>query len=97
MLPRLLRCISNNIIEVSKLDELRNGNSVDGGTLIGPSIPQITIPTTLSGGEFSAISGVTDEFKKKNYLATGIMPKVVILDPLKNSHRNGCLPTGIRQ
>ena len=55
-------CISNNITEVSKLDELRNGNSVDGGTLIGPSIPQITIPTTLSGGEFSAISGVTDEF-----------------------------------
>ena len=93
-------CISNNITEVSKLDELRNGNSVDGGTLIGPSIPQITIPTTLSGGEFSAISGVTDESSKIKELFRhpGIMPKVVILDPAPTIHTPEWLflSTGIR-
>ena len=93
-------CISNNITEVSKLDELRNGNSVDGGTLIGPSIPQITIPTTLSGGEFSAISGVTDESSKTKELFRhpGIMPKVVILDPAPTIHTPEWLflSTGIR-
>ena len=93
-------CISNNITELSKLDELRNGNSVDGGTLIGPSIPQITIPTTLSGGEFSAISGVTDESSKTKELFRhpGIMPKVVILDPAPTIHTPEWLflSTGIR-
>ena len=93
-------CISNNITEVRKLDELRNGNSVDGGTLIGPSIPQITIPTTLSGGEFSAISGVTDESSKTKELFRhpGIMPKVVILDPAPTIHTPEWLflSTGIR-
>ena len=93
-------CISNNITEVSKLDELRNGNSVDGGKLIGPSIPQITIPTTLSGGEFSAISGVTDESSKTKELFRhpGIMPKVVILDPAPTIHTPEWLflSTGIR-
>ena len=93
-------CISNNITEVSKPDELRNGNSVDGGTLIGPSIPQITIPTTLSGGEFSAISGVTDESSKTKELFRhpGIMPKVVILDPAPTIHTPEWLflSTGIR-
>ena len=93
-------CISNNITEVSKLDELRNGNSVDGGTLIGPSIPQITIPTTLSGGEFSAISGVTDESSKTKELFRhpSIMPKVVILDPAPTIHTPEWLflSTGIR-
>ena len=81
-------CISNNITDVRKMDELRNGNSVDGGTLNGPSIPQITIPTTLSGGEFSAISGVTDESSKTKELFRhpGIMPKVVILDPAPTIH-----------
>ena len=93
-------CISNNITEVRKMDELRNGNSVDGGTLIGPSIPQITIPTTLSGGEFSAISGVTDESSKTKELFRhpGIMPKVVILDPAPTIHTPEWLflSTGIR-
>ena len=82
------------------MDELRNGNSVDGGTLIGPSIPQITIPTTLSGGEFSAISGVTDESSKTKELFRhpGIMPKVVILDPAPTIHTPEWLflSTGIR-
>ena len=93
-------CISNNITEVRKMDELRNGNSVDGGTLIGPSIPQITIPTTLSGGEFSAISGVTDESSKTKELFRhpGIMPKVVILDSAPTIHTPEWLflSTGIR-
>jgi maleylacetate reductase len=93
-------CISNNITDVRKMDELRNGNSVDGGTLNGPSIPQITIPTTLSGGEFSAISGVTDESSKTKELFRhpGIMPKVVILDPAPTIHTPEWLflSTGIR-
>ena len=93
-------CISNNITDVSKMDELRKGNSIDGGALAAPSIPQITIPTTLSGGEFSAISGVTDEMSKTKELFRhpGIMPKVVILDPAPTVHTPEWLflSTGIR-
>ena len=93
-------CISNNITDISKMDELRKGNSIDGGALTAPSIPQITIPTTLSGGEFSAISGVTDEMSKTKELFRhpGIMPKVVILDPAPTVHTPEWLflSTGIR-
>jgi maleylacetate reductase len=46
-------------------------------------VRQITVPTTLSGGEFSAIAGVTDERSKMKELFRhpAIIPRAVILDP----------------
>ena len=48
-----------------------------------PTVRQVSVPTTISGGEFSAISGVTDERTKVKELLRHplIMPATVILDP----------------
>jgi maleylacetate reductase len=48
-----------------------------------PTVRQISVPTTLSGGDFSAIAGVTDERTKVKELLRHprIIPSAVILDP----------------
>ena len=93
-------CLSNDITEPEQMDVLRKGNSEDGGSLRKPIIPQIAIPTTLSGGEFSAISGVTDERSKTKELFRhpGIIPRTVILDAAPTIHTPEWLflSTGIR-
>jgi maleylacetate reductase len=65
-----------------------------------PNVRQITVPTTLSGGEFSAIAGVTDERTKvKEPLRhPRTMPSAVILDPAITVHTPEWLwlSTGIR-
>ena len=52
-----------------------------------PTVRQISVPTTLSGGEFSAIAGVTDERTKVKELLRHprIMPSAV--DPRSGGHR----------
>ena len=58
------------------------------------------MPTTLSAGEFSAISGVTDErhHVKELFRHPGIIPAAVILDPALTLHTPEWLflSTGIR-
>ena len=65
-----------------------------------PTVQQITIPTTLSGDEFSAISGVTDERThiKELFRHPKIMPKSVVLDPAPTVHAPEWLflSTGLR-
>src|ERR1700730_12059812 len=65
-----------------------------------PSVPQITVPTTLSAGEFSAISGVTDERHRVKELIRHpyIIPRAVVLDPAVTVHTPEWLwlSTGIR-
>jgi maleylacetate reductase len=48
-----------------------------------PTVRQIAVPTTLSAGEFSAISGVTDERTrvKELFRHPRIIPAAVVLDP----------------
>ena len=88
-------CLSNNISDPKMMDILNSTDSVKA-----PTVPQITIPTTLSGGEFSAISGVTDELSKKKDLFrhSSIIPNAVILDPMPTLHTPEWLflSTGIR-
>lgn len=49
----------------------------------GPSIPQIAIPTTLSGGDFNPSAGATDTrtMLKEIYRHRLLVPKTIILDP----------------
>jgi len=93
-------CLANDVTEPKEIDILRSGNSEDGGELKSPSVRQIAIPTTLSGGEFSAISGVTDDSTKTKELFRhpGIMPSAVILDPAPTLYTPEWLflSTGIR-
>ena len=97
-------CLANDIRSPDAMDALRAVKGPDG--VVGPppmklpEIRQIAVPTTLSGGEFSAISGVTDERTKVKDLLRHprIMPAAVILDPAITVHTPEWLwlSTGIR-
>ena len=66
----------------------------------GPTVPQIAIPTTLSGGEFNARAGITDATVKlkQSYVHPAIIPETVVLDPAVTVHTPEWLwlSTGIR-
>jgi len=97
-------CLANDINTSEAIDRLRPVQGPDG--VIGlppmkaPTIRQISIPTTLSGGDFSAIAGVTDERTRVKELLRHprIIPSAVILDPAITVHTPEWLwlSTGIR-
>jgi alcohol dehydrogenase class IV len=68
--------------------------------MIAPSVRQISVPTTVSGGEFSDISGITNEKSKvkEMFRHPRVMPSAVILDPAITVHTPEWLwlSTGIR-
>ncbi|WP_372024184.1 iron-containing alcohol dehydrogenase [Tistrella mobilis] len=78
--------------------------SEDGGIVVppvpDPDIPQIAVPTSLSGGEFYPLGGSTDEVTglKQGYLSRGMGPRVVVLDPAITRHTPEWLwlSTGVR-
>jgi maleylacetate reductase len=80
-------CLANDIRTPEALDAYRPVKGPDGALgpppCIAPSVRQISVPTTLSAGEFSAIAGVTDERRKVKELFRHprIIPRAVILDP----------------
>jgi maleylacetate reductase len=97
-------CLANDITTAEALDALRPVKRSDG-TLgpppcNAPTIRQISVPTTLSAGEFSAIAGVTNENRrvKELLLHPNIIPASVILDPAITLHTPEWLflSTGIR-
>ncbi len=97
-------CLANDITRPEQMDSLRAVIGPDGTAAPPPinplTVPQITVPTTLSGGEFSAISGVTDERTriKDLFRHPGIMPHAVVLDPASTIHTPEWLflSTGVR-
>ena len=98
-------CLANDIRTADAMDALRPIKGADGtvsppATMKAPTVRQISVPTTISGGEFSAISGVTDERTKVKELLRHprIMPATVILDPAVTRHTPKWLwlSTGVR-
>ena len=97
-------CLANDIRRPEDIDRLRAVPGPDGRPSLPPiqppAIRQVAIPTTLSGGEFSAIAGVTDERTKTKELIRHplIVPQMVILDPAVTVHTPEWLwlSTGIR-
>jgi len=97
-------CLANDIRNAEELDQYRPVKGPDG--TVGPppcnppAVPQVTVPTTLSAGEFSAIAGVTDERHKVKELFRHpqIIPRAVVLDPAVTVHTPEWLwlSTGIR-
>jgi maleylacetate reductase len=97
-------CLANDIRSPEAIDRLRAVKGPDG--IVGPppmnppTVRQISVPTTLSGGEFSAIAGVTDERTKVKELLRHprIIPCAVVLDPAITVHTPEWLwlSTGIR-
>ena len=88
-------CLANDIRDVAALDRIKAPNAVTR-----PRVRQISIPTTLSAGEFSHISGVTNEANrtKEMFRHPDLVPKAVILDPAVTRHTPMWLflSTGIR-
>lgn len=92
-------CLANDIRTAEAMDVLRPVNGVPPPCK-PPSVRQISVPTTLSAGEFSAIAGVTDERTRVKELIRHpmIIPRAVILDPAITVHTPEWLflSTGIR-
>jgi alcohol dehydrogenase class IV len=92
-------CLANDVHTPEALDALRPVNGAPP-PCNAPSVRQITVPTTLSAGEFSAIAGVTDERRKVKELFRHprVIPRAVILDPAITVHTPEWLflSTGIR-
>jgi maleylacetate reductase len=97
-------CLANDIRSAEALDDYRPVKGPDGSLgpppCKAPSVAQVTVPTTLSAGEFSAIAGVTDERRrvKELFRHPQIIPRAVVLDPAVTVHTPEWLwlSTGIR-
>jgi maleylacetate reductase len=79
-------CLANGIASVQEMDRLRPYHKAAGSepeNLRAPSLPFISIPTTLSAGEYTSAAGVTDERGpvKQVFIYPGLAPDIVILDP----------------
>ena len=92
-------CLANDIRSVAAIDGIR---AVKGAAppMTAPKVRQISVPTTIAGGEFSANAGVTNTATKvkesvRHPLA---IPRAVILDPAITLHTPDWLflSTGIR-
>ena len=92
-------CLANDIRNPDDIDRIRAGRGASS-QLAAPTVRQISVPTTIAGGEFSATAGVTNETTKvKEALRHQLlMPRAVILDPWLSLHTPEWLwlSTGIR-
>lgn len=93
-------CLANDIDTVEGIDAVRVGPGAAQSDGAPPAVPQVSVPTTLSAGEFSSLAGVTDErTKKKEMLKHPLAtPQAVILDPAATVHTPEWLflSTGVR-
>ena len=97
-------CLGNGITDPTQLDDYRARVSADGKIVRPdskpPTVRTVTIPTTLSAGEYTASAGCTDTARnvKESFGHPLMMPKNVILDPRATLHTPEwlLLSTGIR-
>ena len=97
-------CLANDIRSPETIDKLRPVKGADGivnpPPMNTPTVRQISVPTTLSAGDFSALAGVTNERTKVKELLRHplVMPSAVVLDPALTLHTPEWLwlSTGVR-
>ena len=92
-------CLANDVRTVDDIDRVRANRGVVP-PMAAPSVRQISVPTTIAGGEFSALAGVTNQRTKVKEMLRHelVMPRAVILDPAVTLHTPEWLwlSTGIR-
>jgi len=92
-------CLANDISSVEAIDQVRAVKGVPP-PMKPPTVRQISVPTTIAGGEFSASAGVTNTAThfKEMLRHRLVMPRAVILDPAITLHTPEWLflSTGIR-
>ncbi|MGY8663582.1 iron-containing alcohol dehydrogenase [Bradyrhizobium sp. UFLA05-109] len=92
-------CLANDIDSTDGIERIRVHKGV-APEMNAPLVRQVSVPTTIAGGEFSAIAGVTDRSTHvKQMLRHPLMvPRATILDPAITVHTPEWLflSTGIR-
>jgi maleylacetate reductase len=92
-------CLANDVGTVEGIDQVRAARGV-APPMTAPRVRQISVPTTIAGGEFSEIAGVTNVVTKVKEMLRHhlIMPRAAILDPAITVHTPEWLwlSTGIR-
>jgi maleylacetate reductase len=92
-------CLANEVRTVQDIDRIRAVKGV-APDMNPPSVRQVSVPTTIAGGEFSSIAGVTNaRTKVKEMLRHELaIPRAAILDPAITVHTPEWLwlSTGIR-
>jgi maleylacetate reductase len=92
-------CLANNVRTIDGIDAIRTRKGVVP-PMQPPSVRQISVPTTIAGGEFGAAAGVTNlRIRVKEMLRHELtIPRAVILDPAITLHTPPWLflSTGIR-
>ena len=97
-------CLANGVTEPAQLDNYRARTAADGSIerphANPPELRQVSVPTTLSAGEYTAFAGCTDTVRrvKESFGQPQMMPMAVILDPAVTLHTPEWLflSTGIR-
>jgi maleylacetate reductase len=85
-------CLQHDITEIGQLDAFKMTVALDGTRhrpqYTGPEVRQISVPTTLSGGEFNQSAGCTDpRGKVKEAFSHRLLaPRVLVLDPAVTLH-----------
>lgn len=96
--------LKHDVRSVEAFEPLRTYVDPDGNVInpltVGPDVRVICVPTTLSGGEFNALSGATDEVTahKQGYEHRAMAPVMVVLDPAMSVYTPEWLwlSTGVR-
>jgi len=92
-------CLANDVRTADDMDRIRAHKGV-APPMKPPLVRQISVPTTIAGGEFSAMAGVTDKRSKVKEMVRHdlVMPRAAILDPAVTVHTPEWLwlSTGIR-
>src|SRR5258705_8120583 len=91
--------LANDVATVEGIDMVRVRKG-GGPPMQPPVVRQISVPTTIAGGEFSHIAGVTNERTKVKEMLRHdlVIPRAAILDPFITVHTPEWLflSTGIR-
>jgi maleylacetate reductase len=92
-------CLANDVSTVEGIDNIKAVGGVSP-PMNAPTVRQISAPTTIAGGEFTSIAGVTNETTKVKEMLRHplVIPRVTILDPALGAHTPEWLwlSTGIR-
>ncbi|MCJ1404045.1 hypothetical protein MMC11_007269 [Xylographa trunciseda] len=92
--------VANKVTTFDDLAALPNDSPTRKAHVVSPNIPVVSIPTSLSGGEYSAFAGGTNDHthRKHSFAAPNKGPALVILDATlsKTTPASIWLSTGIR-
>jgi maleylacetate reductase len=92
-------CLANDVRSVEDVDKIKAAKGV-APAMNAPKVRQISVPTTIAGGEFSAMAGVTNARTRVKEMLRHelVIPRAAILDPAITVHTPEWLwlSTGIR-